>query len=970
MASKISDMFSKANAKSRVFIIVGTVLGIVGMVVVASKFLGGGAKLAGSAKVAGAPSLQSVPGGQLTPEYYRALMQANAQTAQQAQVSGASAVPTLVNAPASVPTDQGSSDCGVVCPGADAADVATDINNLVKQGKLSQTDANQLLAMAKNNVPVSEYSDYLSNLVKEGKLTPEQARALLATYQKQHANAAIAESARTMDALIKSGKLPLDVAAGLLDFQKHNPTPTEYAAELNRLVAEGKISPETAAQLLAQYTQQKSRQAAEQGNAMLKEMAASGQISQTVATELGDMQKRNVPVSEYAAELARLVREGKMTPDTAAKLLAQYQAERTGMGPAATLNGIVSDAEAENTGDINSLVNQGKISQEAANELEALQKRHLSPQEYAAAIDAMVKAGTLSPEIAASLKANADTLSGLVTDGRITQDTANALQDLQNRNLSPQDYDNAIDELVRQGKIPPDVAAMLKANHDPLSAFVRDGRISQDTANALAILQKRHLSPQDYDAQLDEMVREGKIPPDVAAALKAQYAATEAASDINSLVGSGELSEANAALLKDMQQNQVSPDEYNAAIDKMVREGKLSPAAAAKLKASYARLAALRNVAATLTQLQANNAPVGQYADALKRAVANKILTPEQAAALLQEYQAMSANVIVPPVTPAGGTAPGIDTSVGGGQNFAVLQQRLASQRPTVQAGGGAIGPSGPDQAAQFAAAEAAAEAEAAKERQQHVQDLVSQMTTQAQSLIAAWNPPVMQFKAGSPDTKAVPGKGGTGGAASGGGAKGGSSGAGSAQSGPPLIKAGTILFAVLTTAVDSDYPDTPVMATIVSGDFKGASLLGKLSLATGQNKVSLNFSMMNEDQWPKTKSISAFAIDPDTARTVMASSVNNHYLLRYGTMFASSFATGYANGISQSGSTSTSGIFGTSSTHPTLSPGQEIAVALGQVGTTFGTALSNYVNTPATVKINSGVGLGILFMADVESDK
>ncbi len=88
------------------------------------------------------------------------------------------------------------------------------------------------------------------------------------------------------------------------------------------------------------------------------------------------------------------------------------------------------------------------------------------------------------------------------------------------------------------------------------------------------------------------------------------------------------------------------------------------------------------------------------------------------------------------------------------------------------------------------------------------------------------------------------------------------------------------------------------MLATIIAGPFKGAKLLGKLNLAQGMDKVSLNFNLMNEDDWIKGKTVNAFAIDPDTARTVMASNVNYHYLKRYGSMFASSFLTGYANGI------------------------------------------------------------------------
>ena len=154
-------------------------------------------------------------------------------------------------------------------------------------------------------------------------------------------------------------------------------------------------------------------------------------------------------------------------------------------------------------------------------------------------------------------------------------------------------------------------------------------------------------------------------------------------------------------------------------------------------------------------------------------------------------------------------------------------------------------------------------------------------------------------------------------------------------------------------------------MVTIVQGPFKGATLLGKLALAKGQDKVSLTFNLMNRDDWAKGKSVTAFAIDPDTARTVMASDVDYHYMKRYGALFASSFLTGYASGVQNAGN-STTGIFGTSVTRPQLSFGNNVAVALGQVGTTFTSAVQNNINTPTTVKVNAGVGLGILFMADV----
>jgi intracellular multiplication protein IcmE len=233
-------------------------------------------------------------------------------------------------------------------------------------------------------------------------------------------------------------------------------------------------------------------------------------------------------------------------------------------------------------------------------------------------------------------------------------------------------------------------------------------------------------------------------------------------------------------------------------------------------------------------------------------------------------------------------------------------------------------------------------------------------MATQAQSLVASWQPSKMAHIAGSyAAEKAQADKEKAAQLAKELSEKG-------AKTAKPLIKAGTILFGILDTAVDSDYPDTPVLVTIVQdGSFKGAKLMGKLNLVSGKDKVSLNFTLMDKEEWDTTKTVTAFAIDPDTARTVMATSVDSHYLYRYGSIMATSFLTGYANSILNEG-TSTTGIFGTSTTHASLSPGNKLAVGLGQIGTTLSAAMANNINTPNTVKVKAGVGLGVLFMADV----
>src|SRR5437868_1020231 len=92
----IFKKFKGLSARSRILILVGgTALSLYIIYSIFNYFFGG--KPIGASQVATAPAgLQSVPGGKVSPEFYRAVMEANVQAAQQAKVSGQSAVPTLV----------------------------------------------------------------------------------------------------------------------------------------------------------------------------------------------------------------------------------------------------------------------------------------------------------------------------------------------------------------------------------------------------------------------------------------------------------------------------------------------------------------------------------------------------------------------------------------------------------------------------------------------------------------------------------------------------------------------------------------------------------------------------------------------------------------------------------------------------------------------------------------------------------
>ncbi len=180
-------------------------------------------------------------------------------------------------------------------------------------------------------------------------------------------------------------------------------------------------------------------------------------------------------------------------------------------------------------------------------------------------------------------------------------------------------------------------------------------------------------------------------------------------------------------------------------------------------------------------------------------------------------------------------------------------------------------------------------------------------------------------------------------------------------------IKAGSVLFGVLDTSVNSDEPGA-LLATVVSGKYTGAKMVGNFTHQAQQESVLINFTQMSIPKYAKSITVQAVAIDPDTARTALASDVDKHYLLRYGMLFASSFISGYGKAIASQGTTTTSPLTGaTTSTTPPLSNKQIFEEALGEFGTQLGQATRPYFNTPYTVTVDQGTAVGILFLSDVE---
>lgn len=639
---------------------------------------------------------------------------------------------------------------------------------------------------------------------------------------------------------------------------------------------------------------------------LLDQWVREGKVSPDVQDALATLASKNVPVEEYAATLDKLVKDGKLTPEQARLLLDEYKKQHT--------NAKLSDSEQM----MDRLIKSGQLPLDVANQLLNAQKNGASTSEYAAMLQKLVREGKISPAIAQQLlqqynqqclqeaiKKHIVTINQMTQSGSITPDVAKKLTELTNNNTSIDAYNAALGDMITKGGITPAAAGNLLDDY------------------------KKEKSACGVAGTVNELL---------------QQAENAAYQEISDLLAAGKITPETAAQLNSMISNNVTMDDFKAAVNQMVQDKKLTPEISQLKIGDYERVTQLRNAKQLLADMQANNASPEEYANALKRLVAAGVLTPEQAAQLMREYQGLSSQAAAAAQVTAGA--------------FGALSQKVATA--------GANVPTGVTEG-EFSAAQAQAIMETAQERQARLDALTQSMTGQAGQLIASWQPTPMLHREGA---SLIPGlKGGVAGSVAGGAASSSSGGAEGAIALPSIIKGGTIIFAVLDTAVNSDYPDSPVLATIVEGKYKGAKMLGKLTTTKGvsgqMDRVSLNFTMMNDDSWPKSKSVTAYAIDPDTARTVMASSVDYHYMMRFGAIMATSFLQGYSSAITNEG-TSTTGIFGTSTTHPSLSQSSKIFVGLGQLGQTLGAATQNYINRPPTVRVDSGVSLGILFMSDV----
>jgi len=179
------------------------------------------------------------------------------------------------------------------------------------------------------------------------------------------------------------------------------------------------------------------------------------------------------------------------------------------------------------------------------------------------------------------------------------------------------------------------------------------------------------------------------------------------------------------------------------------------------------------------------------------------------------------------------------------------------------------------------------------------------------------------------------------------------------------LLRPGDVLYAETLTNVSSDM-ESPVLAEIVSGEYKGARLTGSFQADKASDRMVVSFNHMTLEDG-RVLSVNAFAVDGATAETAVASDVERRYVARYGPIIAASFISGYAQSRAQTAQTVVG--VGSDATVATSEASAEQSLYAGVSRAASAVSSDILANAPKGPKIilRDGYPIGIIFVDGVE---
>jgi intracellular multiplication protein IcmE len=177
------------------------------------------------------------------------------------------------------------------------------------------------------------------------------------------------------------------------------------------------------------------------------------------------------------------------------------------------------------------------------------------------------------------------------------------------------------------------------------------------------------------------------------------------------------------------------------------------------------------------------------------------------------------------------------------------------------------------------------------------------------------------------------------------------------------ILPAGKIEYAQMLLEANSDIPG-PVVAMIVSGTFNGGRLLG--TFTSQEDYLVIKFNTLVTKKGTSIP-INAYAVDPQTSLTGVATDVDHRYFQRIVLPAAAKFVEGLGDAYAQTTTTVASTNTSTTSSTEDLNTEQEFGKAISEAAKQVGDVLDeDGKNTKPLVRVHAGTPIGILFMAAV----
>lgn len=177
------------------------------------------------------------------------------------------------------------------------------------------------------------------------------------------------------------------------------------------------------------------------------------------------------------------------------------------------------------------------------------------------------------------------------------------------------------------------------------------------------------------------------------------------------------------------------------------------------------------------------------------------------------------------------------------------------------------------------------------------------------------------------------------------------------------LMRTGHLLYAANDLLSNSDSSNF-VQVTVQAGPYRGARLQGSFK-TLGSDQLELDFKIIS---WKdRTYQIDAIGVNPNEPQVGMATSVNNHYLQRFGGLFLTSAMQAVGQELQQEGtSTQLSTNAGVMQTNrPRKSPLQIGLIGMGGVAQGFSGLAAQAATRKPTIILAAKTPVGVLFKTD-----